>query len=159
MSRSSVNRTENARQLQHQVLSLLNRPKKSHAFVLTDTACALDKLTQAAVLSPELETLGAEIASATVTALYELAPLLTEILEGSVSAEDVYFSLGNASGLITAGRDEFYRDRLNYTCMLAARIRLVFHERDLAERGFPLAKAIEPKRLMQAPRLPSETLN
>lgn len=154
-----IKRQQAARQRVHNALALIRRDKPKQSFVLVDVSNALDALCQAAVLSPDLKQLGVELAKAVDEALFGIAPALAEAVADDISAEDIYFMLGNASGLLKVGRDEFHRDRLNYACILSARLKLAFHDRDLRSRGFPLANAVNIKRLMETPRLPEEPIN
>ena len=143
----------------HGALGLIKRTKPRQSLILVDVSNALDALCQAAVISPDLAQLGAELAQAMHEALFGIAPALAEAVADDITAEDIYFMLGNASGLLTVGRDEFHHDRLNYSCILSARLKLAFHDRDLRGRGFPLAHALHMKRLMDTPRLPSDPVH
>lgn len=148
-----------ARRCVHAALGLIKRPKSSQNFILVDTANALDQLCRAAVFWPDQPSLRDGTAEAVISALYELAPKLTEAAEGEISAEDIDFALGNATGLLSVGHDSFYHDRLNYACILSAQLKMAFHRRDLRARGYPMAQAIQMKRIMEMPRLPTDPIN
>ncbi len=152
-------RQQAAHERVHNALGLIRRNKSTKSFVLIDVSNAIDQLCQAAVLSPDLNQLDEELTAALHVALFDAAPALTEAVDGEISAEDIYFMLGNAAGLLPIARDAFNRDRLNYACILSARLKLAFHERDLRGRGFPMARAIQQNRLMSTPRLPSDPVH
>jgi len=93
--------------------------------------------------------------SAVIAEIEAMAPLLTNELAGSVSAEDVRFSIDAAVGLVRLfGRNEdgslphelttMMMDRHEYTFLLAAQIEVVQRNRTIAERGYVLRNATVP---------------
>ncbi|WP_417578602.1 hypothetical protein [Pelagibacterium sp.] len=148
-------REQTARDFIHRALGLITRPKSSKGPVLVDVANALEELCRAAITYPDLPTLGMDVSRA----LFDLAPVLVEAASGEITIEEIYFALGNAAGLLTVGPDGWERDRLGYASILAAKLKITFHEMLLRERGYPLARGVQIKRLMDTPRLPTDPVH
>lgn len=152
-------RQQSARGFVHSALALLRKPKPKALLVVADTANAMENLAKASASFSNLVSLDAESAGAVQSALYNIAPILSDVLEGQIEAEAVYSALGSAAALATVEPDGFEMDRLHYTAMFAARLKIIFHDRLLQDRGYPLARAVHFQRLMETPRLPDEPIN
>lgn len=152
-------RQQIARAFLHEALASLKRPTDAPALVLSNAANAIDKVCKATVMWPELATIGADITGALHNAFLDVAAALSSAAEDDILPEDIHSGLGSTLALLATGRDEFQRDRLDYACILYGQLRVAFHRRDLRVRGFPLAQAIQMKRLMETPRLPTDPIN
>lgn len=143
----------------HSALALLRKPKPKTLLIIADTANALEDLARASTYFTNLKALDGENALAVRGAVLEVAPKLADVLANEFSVEAVYSGLGSAAALATVEPDGFEMDRLHYTAMFAARLKITFHDRLLRDRGYPLARAIQFQRLMETPRLPEEPIN
>ncbi|QPC90014.1 hypothetical protein [Mesorhizobium sp. INR15] len=115
-------------------------------------ALALQELFMAAVGGADLAAISPETADDARRLMFAACPIVDASINGKIPSERLYFFLGVVSGLLTPGPDPFRADRLDYSSLIAAELRLIFHKRNLKARGSPLLRDLRVRSAWARPR-------
>jgi hypothetical protein len=121
--------------------------------VVWNAAQGLRRVEEAATTYPNLPGLGINGKLMADSLLFPLAPVLSDLLEPTVSSPGVLVGIAAASALVrSAGDDGLQVDRLAHTGMLSAELFRFHYRATLAARGDPLMRLTAAFKAWEAPR-------